>query len=70
MENKKNSVLNNFSLVVAQKQLVRFLVIQKFVHLQQHKNPNLKHRKPKHLHNKENCKAKIMLWNFKSPKVI
>jgi hypothetical protein len=70
IEYQKNLVLNNFSLVVAQKQLVRFLVIQKFAHLQQHKNPSPKHRKLKHLHNKKNCKAKTMLWNVKSLKVI
>jgi hypothetical protein len=69
-KNQKNLVLNNFSLVVTQRQLVRLLVIQKFVHLQQHKNPSPKHRKPKHLHDKENCKIKTMFWNLKSPKVI
>jgi hypothetical protein len=46
------------------------LVIQQFVHLQQHKNPSPKHRKPKHLHDKENYKVKTMFWNLKSPKVI
>jgi hypothetical protein len=45
-------------------------MIQKLTHLQQQKNLNSKHRKPKHLHNKENYKAKTMLWNLKSPKVI
>jgi hypothetical protein len=69
-KNQKNLVLNNFSLVVTQRQLVRLLVIQKFVHLQQHKNPSPKHRKPKHLHDKENYKVKTMFWNLKSPKVI
>jgi hypothetical protein len=39
IENQKNSVLNNFSLVVAQKQLAKLLTIQK-THLQQHKNPS------------------------------
>jgi hypothetical protein len=53
-------VLNNFSVVIAQKQLVRLLVIQKLAHLQQHMNPSPKHRKAKHLHNKENCKTKTM----------
>jgi hypothetical protein len=43
-------MLNNSSLVVAQKQLARLLVIQKLTHLQQHKNPS--HKKPKHLLNK------------------
>jgi hypothetical protein len=69
-KNQKNLVLNNFSLVVTKEKLVRLLVIQKIIQLQQHKNPSSKHRKPKHLHNKENSKAKTMLWNFKSPKVI
>jgi hypothetical protein len=54
-------MLNNSSLVVAQKRVARLLVIQKLIHLQQRKNPSPKHRKPKHLHNKENCKAKNML---------
>jgi hypothetical protein len=49
-------MLNNFSLVVTHKQLVTLLVIKKIVHLQQHKNPSPKHKKPKHLHNKENYK--------------
>jgi hypothetical protein len=50
-------MLNNFSLVVAQKQLVRLLVIQKLTHLQQHNNPSLEHRKPKHFHNTKNYKT-------------
>ncbi len=57
IENQRNSVLNNFSLVVAQKQVVKLLMIQKLTHLQQHMNPSPKHRKPKHLHNTKNCKA-------------
>jgi putative SOS response-associated peptidase YedK len=61
---------NNFNLIVAQKQLVRLLVIQKLTQLQQHKNSSPKHKKPKHLHNKENCKIEIMFWNLKSLKVI
>jgi hypothetical protein len=63
-------MLNNFSLVVAHKQLVRLLVIQKLIHLQQQKNPSPKHRKPKHLHNKKNNNVETMFWNLKSLKVI
>ncbi len=40
----KNLVFNKFNLVVGHKQLNRFLVIQKPIHLQQHKNPSPKHR--------------------------
>jgi hypothetical protein len=37
-----------------------FLVIQKLIHLQQCKNSNPKHIKPKHLHNKKKCNTKTM----------
>jgi hypothetical protein len=53
----KNSMLNNSNLVVAKKQLVRLLVIQKLIHLEQHRNPSPKHKKPKHLHDKEHYKT-------------
>jgi len=56
----KNSVLNNFSLIVTHKQLTRLLVIQKLIHLQQHKNPSPKHKNPKHLHNKKNYNIETM----------
>lgn len=44
--------------------LLSFWVIQKLIHLQQHKNPSSKHSKPKHLHIKENSKVITMLWNL------
>jgi hypothetical protein len=42
----------------------------RLTHLQQCKNPSPKHKKAKHLYNKENCKVETMLCNLKSPKVI
>jgi hypothetical protein len=40
----KNSILNNVSLVVTQKQLIRLLVIKKLTHLQQCINLSPKHK--------------------------
>jgi hypothetical protein len=41
--------------------MVHHIQTKRLTHLQQCKNPSPKHRKPKDLYNKENCKAKIML---------
>jgi hypothetical protein len=43
---------------------------KRLIHLQQRKNSSPKHKKSKHLHNKENYKVDFMFWNFKSSKVI
>jgi hypothetical protein len=47
------------------KPISSLLVIQKLILLQQGKNPNTKHKKPKKLCNQKNCKTKTMLWNLK-----
>jgi hypothetical protein len=50
--------------------MVHHIQTKRLTPLQQHKNPSPKHKKSKHLYNKENNKAEIMLWNLKSPKMI
>ncbi len=44
--------------------LISLLVIQKLIHLEQHRNPSPKHRKPKHLHNKENCNPRWLMCGY------
>jgi len=39
--------------------MVHHIQTKKLTHLQQCNNPNPKYKKPKHLYNKENCKAKL-----------